>query len=74
MKLLKSEVVTTTSQGARFELVDGGVGRACRGETPGDNSAGYYRAAGHWKRGLQEALSGSACIESTIQGDYWDNA
>jgi len=33
---------TMTSIPYRFEAVDGGLGRACRGSSPGDNSANHY--------------------------------
>ena len=34
----------TALESYRFEAVDGGLGRACRGSSPGDNSANYYNA------------------------------
>ena len=34
----------TALESYRFEAVDGGLGRACRGSSPGDNSANHYNA------------------------------
>jgi len=34
--------ITTTTVAGRFQAVDGGVNRACRGASSGDNSASYY--------------------------------
>ena len=52
--LATTSTVTTTTM-ARFEPVDGGVGRACRGSSSSDNSAQYFDVA--WR-------IGPACRES----------
>lgn len=52
---LATTSTVTTTMIARFEPVDGGVGRACRGSSSSDNSAQYFDVA--WR-------IGPACRES----------
>lgn len=56
---------TTTTTKDRFAAVDGGVGRACRGSSAGDNKASYYTVVSGVTSLLackEECLLAEACV------------